>query len=104
MQIKGITAKNFPAVIETSKKMPVIVIVVSDGCPYCEAAKPRFLAFAQQFPQVRVGFIKDDQFPELIQKYQIEAFPSYVLFHKGQAVRKAEGLLDPQGLLAFASA
>lgn len=102
MQIKGITAKNFPAVLEVSKTTPVAVIVISDGCPYCDAAKPRLLAFAQGWPG-RVGFVKDDQFPELVKKYEIEAFPSYLLFKGGRPVCKTEGMLDPQGLAAFVS-
>jgi thiol-disulfide isomerase/thioredoxin len=104
MQIKGIGPKNFQAMLQASHTFPVVVIVVSDGCPYCEAAKPRFLAFAQQWPQGRVGFIKDDVFPDLIKRYKIEAFPSYVLFRGGNPVRKTEGMLDPKGLAAFVSA
>ena len=103
MQIKGIGPKNFESMLQKSHYFPVVVIIVSDGCPYCEQAKPRFLAFAQQWSQGRVGFIKDDKFPDLIKQYKIEAFPSYVLFKDGRAVRKTEGMLDPQGLAAFAA-
>lgn len=101
MEIKGIGPKNFQAMLEVSKQVPVVVLIVSDGCPYCDAAKPRFVAFAQQWPHGRVAFVKDDKFPDLIKKYQIGAFPSYVLFHGGRPVRKTEGMLDPQGLAAF---
>lgn len=102
-EIKEITAKNFESLLQKSHYFPVAVIVVADGCPYCEAAKPRFAAFANRWQAGRVGFVKDDRFPELIKNYKIEAFPSYLLFKEGKAVRKAEGMLEPRDLAGFAS-
>ena len=71
-----------------------IICFSATWCGPCKASKPQLEQLASTLPQskgVTVGIVYEHTLGEDIQKFNIRAFPTYVLFHGMEEVGRVEG-------------
>jgi thiol-disulfide isomerase/thioredoxin len=71
---------------ELKSKENAFVLFYATWCPYSQRFLPIFQEYAKNNPQECVSIIIDDK-PDLCEKYEIEYYPTVLMFKKG-AVKK----------------
>ena len=67
-------------------------------CMYCKKQRIEF-EFLQD-SDMWIGIVDGDESPELIRKYQINGFPSFILFKDGQIIAEFSGFHTKSQLLS----
>ena len=96
------TKKQFNSFEEmlSGSDLPVLVDFYAAWCGPCQMMAPILEQVnAQLQGKMKVVKIDTDKYPQLASQYQIEALPTLVLFKKGEAVERIEGLLQAPQLL-----
>ncbi|MGG6292993.1 thioredoxin [Leptolyngbya sp. AN02str] len=80
--------------------VPLLVDFYAPWCGPCQMMA-RFLeeVNGEMKSKLRIVKINTDNYPELATKYQIHALPTLVLFKRGEAVDRIEGVLRPHQLI-----
>ncbi|MEO0970984.1 MAG: thioredoxin [Cyanobacteria bacterium J06639_18] len=80
--------------------LPVLVDFYAAWCGPCQMMVP-ILEQVNAHLQGKMKIVKidTDKYPQLASQYQIEALPTLVLFKKGEAVERIEGLLQAPQLI-----
>ncbi len=83
---------------------PVLVEFYNDHCQYCTKMEPVMgqLAYNGQ-GVVRVCKINSDKAPSLVERYEIEGVPAFVLFSEGHKLDQRAGATDFQSLRSWLS-
>lgn len=72
------------------EKDRLFVLFYASWCPFSQRFLPEFLDSAGQREECHVRVIVDDK-DELIDRYQIEVYPTVLYFEKGQLERRLDG-------------
>lgn len=85
--------KNFQQLI-TESDVPVLVDVYSDTCGPCIAMKPVLTELKQKMgDSLRIIKINGYTNAQFMQEYQIQAFPTLMLFNQGRRVWTQMGFM-----------
>jgi thioredoxin 1 len=86
-----VTGDNFATDV-LGAALPVLVEFGADWCPPCKMLAPHVAAIAHTYAgQLRVGELDADDYPDLVQQYQVMGLPTLLLFVKGQLVKRMTG-------------
>lgn len=72
------------------EKDRLFVLFYASWCPFSERFLPEFINSAKEHEECHIRVIIDDQ-DELIDRYQIEVYPTVLYFEKGQLKRRLDG-------------
>jgi thioredoxin 1 len=87
-------AKKSFAELINSPGMPVLVDFYADWCGPCKAMNPVVQQVAADFSgKLKVIKINVDTNQAAASQYRVQGVPTFILFHKGQAVWRQSGAL-----------
>jgi len=85
--------KSFNELI-SSPGMPVLVDFYADWCGPCKAMNPVIQQVASEFSgKLKVIKVNVDNNQAAASQYRVQGVPTFILFHKGQAVWRQSGAL-----------
>ena len=67
-------------------------------CVYCKRQRMEFIEFENS--DVWIGIVDGDESPNLVQKYKINGYPTFVLLKDGQEIGRFSGFHDKSQLLS----
>ncbi|MFD1319282.1 thioredoxin family protein [Loigolactobacillus zhaoyuanensis] len=70
-------------------------------CVPCQKMTPILLACEQALPQLSVGRLNVDDYPQLTKKLQVQGLPTLLLFQHGEPVARVSGFQPQDRLLAY---
>lgn len=90
----SVTAQNFQEEVEKSK-LPVVLDAYAPWCPPCNKVAPIFAKLAEEM-EAQVKFVKVnvDKEPELVEKLNIKAMPTFLFFKDGKEIHRKEGAVQ----------
>lgn len=92
------TYKNFDDMLANEPK-PILVDFYALWCGPCQMMQPVLEDVASRLEgKALVAKVDTDKSPRLANKYQIEALPTLILFHKGQIIEKFMGFMSADEL------
>jgi thiol-disulfide isomerase/thioredoxin len=74
---------------ELKSKEKAFVLFYATWCPYSQRFLPIFQEYAKNNPQECVSIIIDDK-PDLCEKYEIEYYPTVLMFKKGTVEKRLD--------------
>jgi thiol-disulfide isomerase/thioredoxin len=83
---------------EIKNKERLFVMFYASWCPYSQAFLPHFIDSAKENELCHMRILVDDQ-ADLVDKYNIEVFPSVIFFCNGRVAARLDGI-PHQGLTA----
>lgn len=90
--------KSFNQLINESE-VPVLVDFFAEWCGPCKAMAPQLAEFAREMgDQVKVLKVDVDRNREASAKFQIQAVPTLIMFHKGKQVWRHSGMVNSRQL------
>lgn len=92
--ITELNEKNFDEYIKDGIKL---VVFLADWCSFCQQQKPVLKELTDN--DIFVGTVDSDCNPNLVQQWNIKAFPSFILFKKGEPITCFSGLHTKYDLL-----
>lgn len=85
--------KSFNELI-SSPGMPVLVDFYADWCGPCKAMNPVIQQVASEFSgKLKVIKVNIDNNQSAASQYRVQGVPTFILFHKGEAVWRQSGAL-----------
>ncbi|HVZ56571.1 MAG TPA: thioredoxin [Chitinophagaceae bacterium] len=89
--------ETFQEIITGEK--PVLVDFHATWCGPCKAMAPAIAAIGRDVQgRARVLKIDVDQSPEVSARYQVQAVPTFIIFHRGVPVWRHAGMVDKASL------
>ena len=80
--------------------LPVLVDFYATWCGPCQIMAPILEQVGTYLKdQVQIVKIDGDKYPNLASEYRVQAFPTLILFKKGQVVNRIEGVVQAQQLI-----
>ena len=80
---------------------PVLVEFYTNGCGICQSMEPVLTAVARESDAI-VATVNPREDPPLIDRFQVQSVPLFVLFVDGEPVaRRAEGFIPVEDLLSW---
>ena len=76
----------------------VVIEFYGTGCFNCQMMTPILNNLERAFPDVRFYRVNADQYPSLVQKYQVTSLPTLLLFRHGQMLPAIIGVKPLQTL------
>lgn len=90
---KRVNEKNFQAEVIDAEE-PVLVEFYSDGCLGCKQISPVLGELEEQYEkQIKIVKVNAAFSEELKEKYQIQVYPTILLFQNGKEVERLKGLV-----------
>ena len=94
-----LTDRNFKQEIIESE-LPVLVDFWASWCPPCKMLEPVIVKLADELNgKVKVRKINVDQNPEAAFDFKIAGVPTFILFNRGEELRREVGARSRQQLL-----
>jgi thiol-disulfide isomerase/thioredoxin len=87
--IRGISNVQTNIDDELKSKEKTFVLFYATWCPYSQRFLPIFQEYAKNNPQECVSIIIDDK-PDLCEKYEIEYYPTVLMFKKGTVEKRLD--------------
>ncbi len=72
-----------------NSKEKAFVLFYASWCPYSQRFLPIFEDYAKTNPQECISVVIDDN-PDLCEKYEIDYYPTVLLFNKGQVKKRLD--------------
>lgn len=90
--------ESFKDIINDDK--PVLVDFFATWCAPCKAMTPIIESLAQELKgEARILKIDIDKNQGVASHYQIQAVPTFIIFHKGEIVWRNAGAIDKASLI-----
>jgi thiol-disulfide isomerase/thioredoxin len=91
---------------QINMKHPVLLMVLRDGCPHCDNAKPDYMALASESKNCLIGVVHTGHEPALgkllLETVQSQGVPTFIAFNSsGKIVNVYTGNRDKASLLNF---
>ncbi|MBO6257152.1 thioredoxin family protein [bacterium] len=86
--------KNFDKEIETGLK---VVEFYATWCSYCMKQRMELQEFEKS--QIRIGIIDGDESPDIISRYKISGYPTFIIFKDGNKIDEFSGFHTKSELL-----
>lgn len=83
---------------ENTKTGLKLVEFFATWCGYCQKQHPVLEELSKN--SIWIGTVDVDKNPQLVEKYDIKGFPTFVLFKNGKIISKLSGYHDKSQLLA----
>ena len=83
---------NFENEIKTGLKL---VEFYTDWCGYCKKQKPEL----EELNKVWIGQVEADRNPQIAAKYNVNAFPTFLIFKNGKDVERFSGFRKKEDLM-----
>jgi thioredoxin 1 len=90
--------KNFVSFVKSGD---VLVDFWAAWCAPCQKMTPILLACEQALPQLSVGCLNVDDYPQLTKKLQVQGLPTLLLFQNGEPVARVSGFQPKSRLLDY---
>lgn len=88
-----VTEENFPALIEASQRVPVLVDFWAEWCQPCQTLLPLLTKLAHEYRGGMVlGKVNTDQEQALANYFQVRSVPTVLVIWQGQIVEQLVGL------------
>ncbi len=92
--LKELNENNFNENIKDGIK---IVVFTASWCGFCQRQKPILKEIADQ--NIWIGEVDPDENPSLVQRFNLNAFPSFLLFKNGNLIANFVGFKTKYELL-----
>ena len=92
--IRELNEQNFNEYIKKGIKF---IAFLADWCSFCQQQKPVLKELSDN--DIFVGTVDSDCNPNLVQQWNIQAFPSFILFKNGEPITTFSGLHTKYDLL-----
>lgn len=90
---KRVNEKNFQAEV-LDEKAPVLVEFYSDGCLGCKQISPVLGELEEEYEkQIKIAKVNAAFSEELKENYQVQVYPTILLFRNGKEVDRLTGLV-----------
>lgn len=86
--------KDFDKEVETGLK---IIEFYATWCAYC--MKQRIELQELEDSEIRIGIVDGDESPNIVARYKIDGYPTFVLFKNGEEVARFSGFHKKNELL-----
>lgn len=90
--LKELTNKNFE---EETKSGLKLIEFHTTWCGYCKKQQPELEAMNK----IWIGQVDADKFPAIAAKYNINAFPSFLILKNGKVVERFSGMHKKEDLM-----
>lgn len=95
------TLTDFEAAIADTER-PTIIDLWAPWCGPCKAMKPSFDSLSEEYgDRARVLAVNADESPEVMQKLQVYAIPTVVVFRGGTEIARRKGMQSASDLRAM---
>ena len=84
-----LTNENFEETVKTNET--VLVDFWATWCGPCRMIAPHIEKIAKEHPEITVGKVNVDDYPEIAIKFNIASIPTLLLFKKGKLVETLVG-------------
>ncbi|MBR5460499.1 MAG: thioredoxin [Clostridia bacterium] len=84
-----LTKENFEDTVKTNDR--VLVDFWATWCGPCRLIAPHVEAIAKEHPEITVGKVNVDDYPELAIKFNIVSIPTLLYFEKGKLIETIVG-------------
>ena len=91
-KVVTLTAESFDALALAPDRTAVVDFWAA-WCPPCRALAPAVEALAEERPDVLVGKLNVDEYPEIAERYGIVGIPTVLAFRAGALVGRSVGLV-----------
>lgn len=95
------TAEELKSFLE--KNVVGVVTFSAYWCGPCKASKPQLEALARTSSKVPISIVHESDIGDYLQTFNVRAFPTYILFHRGTEAQRVEGV-NLQGVQDMISA
>jgi thioredoxin 1 len=93
-----LTTSNFQEIVLKSKQ-PVLVDFWAEWCGPCKEMDPIIRGLAAEFEgRAVVAKLNIDDYPEIVDRYEVEGFPTYLVFKAGELKHRVKGVRPKQYL------
>ncbi len=82
---------------ENTKDGIKLAVFTADWCGFCQKQKPILQEIADQ--NIWIGEINSDKNPYLVRKFEVSAFPTFILLKNGHLTAQFAGYRDKYNLL-----
>ena len=100
MSIINVNLDNFENEVLNSDK-PVLLDFWAIWCGPCMMRAPILHEIAEENPDIKVAKINVDENPQLAAKFGIISIPTLIVIKNGEIVKKSEGLIPKEQILAL---
>ena len=101
--MKTIQGPDFDTFVLHADK-PVLVDFTAKWCGPCKLLKPILERYAASHPELDVVCLDVDDWPAVSARYHVQAMPTLMLFHQGEARGQVRGLQNDSRISAFVTA
>ena len=92
--LNKITDENYRTELNNGVQL---LVFTAPWCGYCNQQKPILEELSKN--NIWIGDVNGDDNPELVTKYSIQAFPSFVLLKDGNVLNQFRGLRTKEELI-----
>lgn len=90
--LKELSQENFDTEIKDGLKL---IEFYTSWCGYCKKQKPEL----EKMEKIWIGQIDADNSPQISAKYNINAFPTFLIFKNGQEAERFSGYRTKEDLM-----
>jgi len=96
----AITYENFESLVLSGDK-PALVDFWAEWCGPCRRLGPMVEELAAEHPEIMVGKVNVDQYPDLARRYGVAVIPTVIAFRDGEPVAQMQGVQSKEDLLSM---